>query len=72
MRASRRAHRRTATDNNAAAPNEFAALHDLNIAITAGEFACLVDPFSCGKSTLLRIDPVFAYDKNTHKLFLAR
>ncbi len=37
------------------APNEFAALHDVNLAIMTGEFVCLVGPSGCGKSTLLRI-----------------
>ncbi len=29
------------------------ALHDVNLALHAGEFACLVGPSGCGKSTLL-------------------
>src|SRR5262249_60667284 len=31
------------------------ALDDINLAIAAGEFLCIVGPSGCGKSTLLRI-----------------
>ena len=32
-----------------------AALHDINLAVTSGEFLCLIGPSGCGKSTLLRL-----------------
>src|SRR5712691_7614654 len=36
-------------------PAPVLALDDINLAVSPGEFVCIVGPSGCGKSTLLRI-----------------